>query len=98
MNFWFVFGCRPSAGVKANTDMVKNILHAFLQNSDRIDSKVLIPQTLENLKSNDASFETASSSGIQTLMLFYRHGLITQSIGLIFYHNWFRWGMLTEFI
>ena len=30
MNLLLLFGCRPSAGVKANTDMVKNILLAFV--------------------------------------------------------------------
>ena len=30
MNFLFVYGCRPSAGVKANTTMVKDILKAFM--------------------------------------------------------------------
>ena len=30
MNFLFVYGCRPSAGVRANTTMVKDILDAFV--------------------------------------------------------------------
>ena len=89
MNFWFVYGSRPSVGVKANTDMVKSILSAFMENADRINCMVLIPQTLEFLKSDDASFEAASSNRIQTIMLFYRHDVITHSIGIIFYHNAF---------
>ena len=43
MNFNFIFGCRPSAGVKGNTDMVQNILLALIQNADRVNAKVLIP-------------------------------------------------------
>ena len=30
VNLLLLYGCRPSAGVKANTDMVKNILLAFI--------------------------------------------------------------------
>ena len=30
MNFFFIWGCRPSAGVGANTDMVKDIYEAFM--------------------------------------------------------------------
>ena len=94
MNFWFVYGSRPSVGVKANTDMVKSILFAFMENADRLNCMVLIPEALEFLKSDDASFETASSNRIQTIMLFYRHNLVTHSIGIVFYHNQYEKGRL----
>ena len=87
MNFNFIYGCRPSAGVKGNTDMVQNILLALIQNVDRVNAKVLIPQSLEYLRSSDAQFETVSSSRIQTIMLFYRHNIVTNSIGIVLYHN-----------
>ena len=61
-NFLFVYGCRPSAGVKANTTMIKDILNALINSADRINFTVLLPQALDQLKGNDASFETASSS------------------------------------
>ena len=61
-NFLFVYGCRPSAGVKANTTMVKDILNALIKSADRINFTVLLPQALDQLKGSDASFETASSS------------------------------------
>ena len=64
MNFFFIFGCRPSAGVKANTTMVKDILSAFIENKDRVNAMVLLPQVFEFLSSGDATFETASSSRI----------------------------------
>ena len=88
MNFNFIFGCRPSAGVKGNTDMVQNILLALIQNADRVNAKVLIPQSLEYLRSSDAQFETVSSSRIQTIMLFYRDNIVTHSIGIVLYHNY----------
>ena len=43
MNFLFLYGCRPSAGVKANTTMVKDILKALLKSADRINFTVLLP-------------------------------------------------------
>ena len=64
MNFCFLYGCRPSAGVKANTDMVEDLLLALMLSSDRIDQKVVIPNAFEYLSSKDASFETATSSRI----------------------------------
>ena len=87
MNFNFIFGCRPSAGVKGNTDMVQNILFALIQNADRANARALIPQSLEYLRSSDAQFETVSSSRIQTNLLFYRDNLVTHSIGIVLYHN-----------
>ena len=48
---------------------------------------VLIPQALAKLKGNDASFETASSSSIQTLKLYYVSNVVTRSLGLVLYHN-----------
>ena len=47
MNFVFLYGCRPSAGVKANTTMVKDILNALMLSADRINFMVLLPQALE---------------------------------------------------
>ena len=64
INFCFLYGCRPSTGVKANTTMVKDIYGAFIENADRINLMVLLPQTLDFIKGNDASFETAVSSQI----------------------------------
>ena len=43
MNFLFLYGCRPSAGVKANTTMVKDILKALMKSADRINFTVLLP-------------------------------------------------------
>ena len=72
--------------------MVKNILNALMQNADRINAMVLIPACFENIIGTDAQFETANSSQIKTLMLFYRHRLVTKSIGLVLYHNEARYG------
>ena len=71
MNFFFVYGCRPSTGVKANTTMVQDIYDAFIQNADRINFIVLLPESLTYIKGKDTSFETANSSQIKTIKLFY---------------------------
>ena len=54
MNFCFVFGARPSVGVKANTDMVKSTMHAFIEHADRINAVTLLPNVFEFLNSGDA--------------------------------------------
>ena len=43
MNFQFIYGCRPSTGVKANTTMIKDIFEAFIENADRINFMILLP-------------------------------------------------------
>ena len=87
MNFYFVYGCRPSTGVKANTTMVKDIFDAFIKNADRINFMVLLPHAFGFLDGNDVSFETASSSRIKIIKLYYKHKIATKSIGIVFSHN-----------
>ena len=67
--------------------MVEDLLSALLLNSDRVNQKVVIPNAFEYLTSRDASFETATSARIQTLMLFHRYDIVTHSIGFVFYHE-----------
>ena len=40
MNFMFIYGCRPSTGVKANTTMVNDIYGAFIENADSLNFMV----------------------------------------------------------
>ena len=42
---------------------------------------------VELAQQRDASFETATSARIQTLMLFHRYDIVTHSIGFVFYHE-----------
>ena len=87
MNFFFIFGCRPSTGVKANTTMVKDIFDAFIQNADRINFEVLLPHVFSFMNAKDVSFETASSMKIKTIKLYHKHKVATLSIGLVFGHR-----------
>ena len=88
MNFFFIWGCNPSAGVKANTSMVKDILKACMRYKDVKNAAIFLPQVFDFLQSNDASFETAQSAQIQTIQLFYNYNVATHSIGVVFYHNY----------
>ena len=58
-----------------------------MQSADKINYVVLLPAALDQLKGNDASFETATSSSIQTLKLYYVFKVAIKSLGLVFYHN-----------
>ena len=65
--------------------MVKDILNALIKGADRINFTVLLPQALDQLKGSDASFETASSSSIQTVKLYYIKDMVTKSLGIVLY-------------
>ena len=87
MNFLFVYGCRPSTGVKANTTMIKDIFEAFIENADRINFMVLLPQAFSFMNAHDVTFETATSSKIKTIKLYHKHNIATLTIGLVFAHG-----------
>ena len=67
--------------------MVQDIFDAFMIQQDPIDASIKLPTVFDYLQSSDASFETAHSSQIQTIQLFYSYNVITESIGLVLYHN-----------
>ena len=86
-NFAFVYGCRPSTGVKANTTMVKDIYYAFIENGDKINFRVLLPNAFTYMSGNDVNFEIASSAKIKTIKLYYKHKVVMLSIGLVIAHQ-----------
>ena len=67
--------------------MVKDIFDSFIQNADSINFMVLLPQAFNFMNGNDVSFETASSSRIRTIKLFYKHKIASQTIGLLIAHD-----------
>jgi hypothetical protein len=87
MSFAFVYGCRPSTGVKANTTMVKDIYYSFIENGDRINFTVLLPNAFTYMSGNDVNFEIASSAKIKTIKLYYKHKVVMLSIGLVIAHK-----------
>ena len=96
MNFFFIWGCRPSAGVGAETGMVKDIYDAFILQQEPIDASIFLPGVFDYLQSSDASFETVASNQLQHLQLFYAYNIVTNSIGVIFYHNHTETGELVD--
>ena len=80
----FIFGCRPSTGVKANTTMVEDIYDAFILNADRINFEVRLPKTLDYLDGKDVNFETSSSAKLDTIKLYYLHNIAAHSLALVF--------------
>ena len=67
--------------------MVKDIYYAFIENGDRINFTVLLPNAFTYMSGNDVNFEIASSAKIKTIKLYYKHKVVTLSIGLVIAHK-----------
>ena len=67
--------------------MVKDIFDAFIKQADRINFMVLLPDVFSFMDANDVTFETATSSKIKTIKLYYKYNVATQSIGLVIAHD-----------
>ena len=70
--------------------MVKDIFDAFIKQADRINFMVLLPDVFSFMDANDVTFETATSSKIKTIKLYYKYNVATQSIGLVIAHGGYR--------
>ena len=64
-NFLFMWGCRPSAGVLANTEMVRDLIQVLETNYDKDRMRMVLPAGLEHLNGKDANFEMVTSNTIQ---------------------------------
>ena len=58
----FVFGSKVREGVKVDTKMIRNVLDHILFRQDPIKKFVDFPNVLDQIKSDDAVFETASNN------------------------------------
>ena len=67
--------------------MVKDIFDSFIENADRINFMVLLPNVFSFINANDATFETATSSKIKILKLYHKHNVATITIGLVIAHH-----------
>ena len=54
-----MWGCGPATGVKADTTMVYDIGKIFFEKIDLSNLSLIIPQALEEVTGQDASFEIA---------------------------------------
>ena len=59
MNFMLLYGCPPATGVKSDTTMVYDIGKIFFEKIDLSNLSLIIPQALEEVTGQDASFEIA---------------------------------------
>ena len=59
MNFLQLYGCPPATGVKSDTTMVYDIGKIFFEKIDLSNLSLIIPQALEEVTGQDASFEIA---------------------------------------
>ena len=83
-NFFFIFGCRPSKTVSADTDMVKQLVLTIENRYDKNTLKLEIPESFEYIKATNENLEITASSTIQPLNLFYEDNFVTETIGYIF--------------
>ena len=63
-NFLFMWGCRPSNKILAETTMVKDVVRTLLRNYDRNSLSIELPRAFEHLKGEDAKFEMVTSNTI----------------------------------
>ena len=54
---------------------------------DKISFSIKLPETLNQLKGDDASFEMVVSNDIQPMQLFYSENIVTHSRGVIFVND-----------
>ena len=59
MNFLMLWGCSPATGVKADTTMVYDISKIFIEKINFSTLSLILPQALEEVTGQDASFECA---------------------------------------
>ena len=67
-NYLFMFGCRPSKTVNADTDMVYEIIDSFSM-LDKSQLTIKLPDTFAQIVSNEAKIELVKSNSIQPLNL-----------------------------
>lgn len=65
VNFCFVFGCSPGAGVLAKTELIKDLTEHLKTNA----KECVIPTTFDLIESHDAGFETIASNMGQNLQI-----------------------------
>jgi hypothetical protein len=65
VNFCFVFGCQPGAGVLAKTQLIKDLTEHLKSTS----KDCVIPSAFDLIESQDAGFETIASNMGQNLQI-----------------------------
>jgi len=74
-NFILIYGTKPGAMVNLDTKMVKDFITNILRRLDKKTLHVTFPDCLDQMKTEDADFESAVSNTIQKLNLFHRESI-----------------------
>ena len=61
-NFALCFGCKPSEGVLAKTQMVMDVVKILVEDFDRVTFTVQFIDCFDDLKGSDANFEMIQSN------------------------------------
>ena len=86
-NFALCFGCKPSEGVLADTQMVKDVLKILVEDFDRVTFTVQFVSCFDDLKGSDANFEMIQSNTIQPVRLEYKDNFATKTLAVLFAFN-----------
>ena len=79
-----MWGCRPSHGVKLDTQMINEVAGRFLNRLNRETLELTIPQAFEDFEGSDANFEIVTSQTLQKLVISYEHNVITHPVVFVF--------------
>ena len=90
-----VFGAKPTRGVALETKMVANLLDHLMLKQDPVRKTISFPRDLDQLKTDDASFELSVSNSIEKLTLYHRSStymysyknVVGKSIGVVFVNS-----------
>ena len=83
-NFIFIWGCRPSSGVDAETVMVAELAQMLGTKCNRDNMTIELPFAFQNMVGQDANFEMVTSNTIQPILLHYQHNVASHTIAYIF--------------
>ena len=64
--------------------MIKNVADILDSDYDRTTQAVEFPECFDNIKSDDANFEMATSNTLLPMRLIRQHNVVTHSIAAIF--------------
>ena len=70
-NFCFIFGTSPTNTVDIDTKMVKNLLDHMILKQDKIQRFIEFPAVLNQIDTEDAKFEMATSNSIQICKVYH---------------------------
>jgi hypothetical protein len=91
-NFALYFGCRADAGVRADTQMNKNLADTILKGfeMDQATFQIQFPKVFENQKGSDVNFEAVASNTLQKLKLEYEVNVMDRKDAWIFVNSCIR--------